>query len=86
MGEDRTCELQAPLVEEPMWCVVACAFKLLSIIAEVAYDSFYIFDILLSILFDILLNRSPIIQTAFIFRISCQLVFILPSVFRSMQQ
>ena len=53
--------------------VVSCSFKLLNITAEVAYGTFCIFGILVSVLFDILLNRSPSIQIAFLFRIFCKL-------------
>jgi hypothetical protein len=70
--------------------VVSCSFKLLNVTAEVAHDTFCICGILLSILLDILLNRSHNIQTysthsspnfqrAFHFRISYKLVFIHPS-------
>jgi hypothetical protein len=66
---------------------MSCSFKLLNITAEVAYDTFYICGILLSILFDILLIEPPIskryythrnanIQTAIVFRIFHKLVFI----------
>lgn len=45
--------------------VVSYSSKLLNITAQVAYGTFYIFGILLSILFDTLLTEAPISKLPF---------------------